>query len=63
MILKTKDNKVYKVGDTKIVHKFSWIPKWVEDKLIWLEHYESKVYLYPCNNWVEENRKYIKKDP
>jgi hypothetical protein len=30
----------YKAGEKKVTRKYAWWPKRVEDKLIWLEHYE-----------------------
>jgi len=54
-----------KEGDVRIMIRFAWIPKEVEDKVVWLESYYShQVYQYTDNidftnkvyRWVETDR-------
>jgi hypothetical protein len=46
MKLKTIPTKpIPEVGDFKIIRRFAWFPKTVEDKVIWLEKYK-RVYEY-----------------
>lgn len=67
MELLTRMPKTDKVGDTRTVTKFAWFPRWVENKLIWLQDYESQQVFkhihipeyYSGNSWVEYDRNLI----
>jgi hypothetical protein len=43
MILNTRNKPVH--GDHKIIKRFAWLPKWINDKKIWLQSYQL-VYEY-----------------